>query len=51
MQQAQRVSDFCAFFLAEENEPGRVVEFGTTEHMFGNPDDARTLDYVNGRFG
>ena len=28
MQQAQRVSDRCAFFLAEENEPGYVVEQG-----------------------
>ena len=51
MQQAQRVSDTCAFFLAAENEPGRVVEQGTTEQMFSTPDDPRTLDYVNGRFG
>ena len=32
MQQAQRVSDHCAFFLAAENEPGRLVEQGTTEN-------------------
>jgi phosphate transport system ATP-binding protein len=51
MQQAQRVSDTCAFFLAAENEPGGVVEQGTTEHMFNTPDDPRTMDYVNGRFG
>ncbi len=51
MQQAHRVSDRCAFFLAEENEPGYVVEQGATEKMFENPDDPRTLDYVNGRFG
>ena len=51
MQQAQRVSDHCAFFLAAENEPGRVVEHGSTETMFSAPDDPRTLDYVNGRFG
>ena len=38
MQQAQRVSDYCAFFLAEENRPGRVVESGTTEMMFTEPD-------------
>ena len=42
MQQAQRVSDYCAFFLAEENEPGRVVESGTTEMMFAEPTDQRT---------
>ena len=51
MQQAQRVSDTCAFFLAEENRPGHIVESGETEQMFTNPTDPRTNDYVNGRFG
>ncbi len=51
MQQAVRVSDFTAFFLAAENEPGCVVEQGPTTEIFGNPQDQRTLDYVNGRFG
>ena len=51
MQQAQRVSQYCAFFLAAENEPGRIIEAGATEKMFSNPDDERTLDYVRGRFG
>jgi phosphate transport system ATP-binding protein len=51
MQQAHRVSDKCAFFLAAENEPGVVVEQGPTEKMFSNPDDPRTLAYVEGRFG
>jgi phosphate transport system ATP-binding protein len=51
MQQAYRVSDRCAFFLAAENQPGHVVEQGATEHMFSDPDDPRTLAYVEGRFG
>lgn len=52
MQQAQRVSDQCAFFLVESlNEPGRIVEHGPTSMMFSNPSDRRTLDYVSGRFG
>ena len=51
MQQAQRVSDSCAFFLAAENEPGRVIEWGATSKMFDDPDDERTLAYVEGRFG
>ncbi|MBV9952156.1 MAG: phosphate ABC transporter ATP-binding protein [Acidimicrobiia bacterium] len=51
MQQAQRVSDRCAFFLAAEGEPGRIVEQGSTETMFTSPRDTRTLDYVSGRFG
>ena len=51
MQQAHRVSDKCAFFLAAENEPGRVVEQGQTDKIFSDPDDPRTLDYVTGQFG
>ena len=51
MQQAIRVSHYTAFFLAQENEPGHVVEQGLTTEIFGNPQDQRTLDYVNGRFG
>ncbi len=51
MQQAHRVSDRCAFFLAAENEPGRIVEQGPTEKMFSDPVDPRTLAYVQGRFG
>jgi phosphate transport system ATP-binding protein len=51
MQQAQRVSDQTAFFLAEEGTPGSVVEFGSTEDVFNRPKDSRTNDYVNGHFG
>jgi phosphate transport system ATP-binding protein len=52
MQQAQRVSDDCAFFLVETlGEPGRIVENGPTPRIFSNPSDPRTLDYVQGRFG
>ncbi|MGW1411339.1 phosphate ABC transporter ATP-binding protein [Streptomyces sp. NPDC002403] len=51
MQQAARVSDHCAFFLAEQGTPGVVVEHGPTGEMFGSPRDTRTADYVNGRFG
>ena len=51
MQQAARVSDQCAFFLAAQGTPGVIVEHGDTEAMFTNPQDQRTHDYVNGRFG
>jgi phosphate transport system ATP-binding protein len=51
MQQAQRVSDQTAFFLADDNTPGGVVEFGSTEQIFNGPIDQRTNDYVNGHFG
>ena len=51
MQQAQRVADKTAFFLAEDGDPGRVVEFASTEDVFNKPADPRTNDYVNGHFG
>ncbi|MGW0941880.1 phosphate ABC transporter ATP-binding protein [Streptomyces sp. NPDC002623] len=51
MQQAARVSDSCAFFLAEQGTPGAIVEHGPTNAMFDSPQDPRTSDYVNGRFG
>ena len=51
MQQAQRVSDQCAFFLAGENQPGYIVESGATEQLFNTPVHKETEDYVNGRFG
>jgi phosphate transport system ATP-binding protein len=51
MQQAARVSDTCAFFLASHGTPGVIVEHGDTDAMFGSPQDQRTHDYVNGRFG
>jgi phosphate transport system ATP-binding protein len=51
MQQAARVSDQCAFFLASHGTPGVIVEHGPTSAMFDNPQDSRTHDYVNGRFG
>lgn len=50
MQQAARVSDQCAFFLAEQGTPGRIVEYGPTPAMFSTPSDPRTADYVEGRF-
>ena len=50
MQQAARVSDYTAFFLAD-NSPGKLIETGVTSVIFYKPEDQRTLDYVNGRFG
>jgi phosphate transport system ATP-binding protein len=51
MQQAARVSEQCAFFLAEHGTPGVIVEYGETAAMFDTPIDPRTADYVHGRFG
>lgn len=46
MQQAVRLSDYTAFFLL-----GELVEYGSTEKIFSQPDDRRTEDYITGRFG
>lgn len=46
MQQATRISDKTAFFLM-----GEVVEYDETIHIFSNPKDKRTENYVTGRFG
>jgi phosphate transport system ATP-binding protein len=51
MQQAARVSQRCAFFLATDETPGHIVEAGLTVQLFDDPHDPRTADYVNGRFG
>jgi phosphate transport system ATP-binding protein len=52
MQQAARVSDFTAFFLAEDtNKPARLIEYDLTDTVFTNPSDKRTENYITGRFG
>ena len=51
MQQAARVSQQAAFFLAEQGSPGAIVESGPTAQIFNSPSDERTADYVHGRFG
>lgn len=50
MQQAARISDYTAFFLAD-GHPGIMVETGPTSEIFSNPKDKRTENYVTGRFG
>ncbi|SHI82182.1 phosphate transport system ATP-binding protein [Tessaracoccus bendigoensis DSM 12906] len=52
MQQAARVSDQTAFFnLKEHGKPGELIEIGSTEKIFHNPDQKATEDYITGRFG
>jgi len=52
MQQAARVSDYTAMMmLTDDRKSGTVIEFGETKHIFTNPKDRRTEDYVTGRFG
>jgi len=46
MQQAARVSDNTAFMYL-----GRLIEYGDTEQIFTSPKNAKTTDYITGRFG
>jgi phosphate transport system ATP-binding protein len=45
-QQAARVADYAAFFLS-----GELIEYGPKTAIFRNPQDPRTQDYIQGRFG
>jgi phosphate transport system ATP-binding protein len=56
MQQATRVSDRTAVFYVltddrSDTRTGVLVEYGTTEQIFQDPQDPRTQGYVTGRVG
>ena len=58
MQQAQRVSDYTAFYNIRktindgvETRWGELVEFEPTDQLFSNPKSEETADYISGRFG
>jgi phosphate transport system ATP-binding protein len=46
MQQAQRSSDFTAFFMM-----GELIEYAPTTKIFTAPSEQKTDDYISGRFG
>jgi phosphate transport system ATP-binding protein len=51
LQQAARASDQTIFFSLNEQRQGVLIEGGPTRHIFTNPEDRRTEDYITGRFG
>ena len=57
MQQANRVSDYTAFFNTEKKDKdltgkvGFLVEFGKTKNIFNSPKQKSTQDYISGKFG
>jgi phosphate transport system ATP-binding protein len=60
MQQAQRVSDYTAFFsirraadeaTGKDTRWGELVEFDLTDQLFSRPSQRETADYISGRFG
>ncbi len=46
VQQAGRIADRVAFLLN-----GNLIEVGPTQHIFVDPQDQRTADYITGKFG
>jgi phosphate transport system ATP-binding protein len=46
VQQAARTADYAAFFL-----DGELVEYAPGKHLFTNPQEKRSQDYIEGRFG
>jgi phosphate transport system ATP-binding protein len=46
LQQAYRVGDYVAFMYL-----GELVEYGSSQAIFGAPREARTKEYVSGAFG
>ena len=46
MAQARRASDECVFMLL-----GRIIEHGRTEELFLAPENSKTADYIEGRYG
>ena len=46
MQQAARCADITSFFYL-----GELIEVGPSAEIFTNPREARTRDYITGRFG
>ncbi len=59
MQQAQRVSDFTAFYSIRKEEElggkekrwGVLIEFNPTDKLFARPDHEETERYIRGEFG
>src|SRR5262245_16950886 len=56
MQEATRVSDRTAFFSVlvnpeSDTRTGTLVEYGSTQQIFEDPQDPRTQAYVTGRMG
>ena len=46
MAQARRISDECIFMLL-----GKIIEHDRTENLFLNPENQKTSDYIEGRYG
>ncbi len=51
MQQAARASHYTAFFNRDDDQAGYLVEYGTSEQIFINPQEEMTEAYITGRFG
>ncbi|MCX4186518.1 phosphate ABC transporter ATP-binding protein [Methylophaga sp. OBS4] len=48
--QAKRVANYAAFFWMKERV-GKLIEFGRSQHLFEQPQDALTAAYISGAKG
>ena len=51
MQQAARASHYTAFFNMDDDGAGYLVEYGSSNQVFTNPQKELTEAYITGRFG
>jgi phosphate transport system ATP-binding protein len=54
LQQAQRVADYTGFLYVDTSDGGRtgyLVEFDESRHLFENPQQPFTRQYIRGEFG
>jgi len=51
LSQARRIADYLLVVMPDEENVGRVIEYGPAEEVFSNPRDERTREYVSGLIG
>ena len=51
LSQARRIADYLLVVMPDEDNVGRVIEYGPAEEVFNNPRDERTREYVSGLIG
>lgn len=51
LSQARRISDYVLVFMPDEDNVGRLVEYGPSTQVLNSPVDPKTREYVEGLIG
>jgi len=51
LNQAKRISDYVMVFMPDEDNIGRLIEYGPSSQVLQNPVDPKTREYVEGLIG